>query len=283
MKVDAANIIRVLKRIGEGNMILDFDQSLFSQYHPYNLNQIAGIVDFNSLDDSSLVLTFIGMVRIETEMNFRCESTSPALKTYKIISERGIDHHLLIANWAFQYANNDYIPFGIPDRRGSTTAFQFKGRTTPSIVKKINANGEFSPIEKKFVFSGMICPYCGNKTDLVDSAQIYNGTSYGMIYICQKCNAYVGCYKGTHLSLGMLANKDLREAKKKAHHYLDQLWKPKVFKRPLVYNWLSNTLNIPRDFTHIGMSNIEQCNRIIEVSIARMKEEGQEIIPYPST
>jgi len=123
------------------------------------------------------------------------------------------------------------------------------------------------------ILTGKICPYCGKETELIDSAEIY-GTSYGPMYICRDCKAYVGCYTGTERALGRLANAELREAKKRAHHYLDQLWMPNKHKRYGVYSWLSRQLGIPRDVTHIGMSDIEQCNRIAEIAIARMKEKG---------
>ena len=83
--------------------------------------------------------------------------------------------------------------------------------------------------------------------------------------------------------MGRLANSDLREAKKRAHHYLDQLWQPKVYNRPIVYKWLSESLGINREFTHIGMSNVKQCEKIITLSIQRIKEIGKEPVPYKNT
>ena len=123
------------------------------------------------------------------------------------------------------------------------------------------------------ILLGKVCPYCGKDSELIDSSEIY-GTSYGPIYICRDCNAYVGCYNGTTNSLGRLANKELREAKKRAHHYLDQLWKPNRNKRYRTYTWLSKELGIPREITHIGMSDIEQCNRIAELVIDKLKQRG---------
>ena len=49
------------------------------------------------------------------------------------------------------------------------------------------------------ILSGKICPYCGNRTEYVDSSVIY-GRSYGMIYLCWDCMAYVGVHKGTAVS-----------------------------------------------------------------------------------
>lgn len=69
------------------------------------------------------------------------------------------------------------------------------------------------------IFTGKICPYCGKPTEFVDSSVIY-GRSYGMIYLCRDCRAYVGVHKGTNQALGRLANAELRDAKKEAHFYL---------------------------------------------------------------
>ena len=40
------------------------------------------------------------------------------------------------------------------------------------------------------------CPRCHCPTMLVDSAVIY-GRSYGPIYLCIICGAYVGCHPGS--------------------------------------------------------------------------------------
>ena len=101
------------------------------------------------------------------------------------------------------------------------------------------------------ILTGKICPYCGKPTEYVDSSIIY-GRSYGMIYLCRDCRAYVGVHKGTDQALGRLANAELREAKKEAHFYFDQIaktnlinkiWKkhiPNMSNRNKAYLWLSN-------------------------------------------
>ena len=40
------------------------------------------------------------------------------------------------------------------------------------------------------------CDYCGRQAEYVDSKVIY-GKSYGMMYLCRNCMAYVGVHKGT--------------------------------------------------------------------------------------
>ncbi|ACU61319.1 DUF3268 family zinc-finger domain-containing protein [Chitinophaga pinensis] len=114
------------------------------------------------------------------------------------------------------------------------------------------------------VLSGQKCPYCGRKTVYVDSAEIY-ALSYGMIYLCRPCNAYCGVHKGTDIALGRVANATLRNLKKEAHSHFDQLWKQKGMTRKNAYKWLSSSMDIPKDLTHIGMFDEEQCRKVINL------------------
>lgn len=52
----------------------------------------------------------------------------------------------------------------------------------------------------------VICDYCGTPADFVDSSVVYHGHSFGMIYLCPRCGAYVGVHKGSDKPLGRLAN-----------------------------------------------------------------------------
>ena len=133
------------------------------------------------------------------------------------------------------------------------------------------------------ILSGKICPYCGNRTEYVDSSVIY-GRSYGMIYLCWDCMAYVGVHKGTDRALGRLANTELREAKKEAHFYFDQIaktnlinkiWKkhiPNTSNRNRAYLWLSIQLGIPHEVCHIGMFGVEDCKRVVDLCKPIVKE-----------
>ena len=131
-------------------------------------------------------------------------------------------------------------------------------------------------INEKDILSGKICPYCGRPTELVDSSVVY-GKSYGMIYLCKPCDAYVGLNKMTGKSLGRLANKELREAKIQAHYWFDQIARtglinkiyrkfiPNTPSRQKAYIWLSMKLNIPVDKCHIGMMDVDDCKRVTEL------------------
>jgi hypothetical protein len=117
------------------------------------------------------------------------------------------------------------------------------------------------------VIYGYICPYCGGKPELTDSIEIY-GKSYGDIYLCRPCRAWVGTHKGSRKPLGRLANEELREWKKRAHFYFDRLWKSKRSKRKARskgYKWLSEQLKTELNNTHIGMFDVELCKIVVKL------------------
>lgn len=78
----------------------------------------------SSLTNDDLVNVFKGWVIVETDLPFYCGSTTPASFLYKIIESRGLDNNYNLANWAFQYSDNEYIPFGFI-RHGEKTAYEY--------------------------------------------------------------------------------------------------------------------------------------------------------------
>lgn len=112
----------------------------------------------------------------------------------------------------------------------------------------------------------VICDYCGRKAEYVDSKIIY-GKSYGMVYLCRNCMAYVGVHKGSDRPLGRLENAELRFWKQKAHKAFDPLWQYGPFKhrRNAAYRWLSEQMNLPVSETHIGMFDVGQCKEAIRI------------------
>lgn len=113
---------------------------------------------------------------------------------------------------------------------------------------------------------GLICPYCFNATVYVDSSVIY-GRSYGMIYLCSPCDAYVGVHKSEPTkALGRLADEQLRFWKKAAHAAFDPIWKDtNKLNRSDAYAWLSKEMNLDPELTHIGMFDIDKCQELIEI------------------
>ena len=111
----------------------------------------------------------------------------------------------------------------------------------------------------------ILCDYCEKPAEFVDSARVYRGTSYGMIWDCRACDAYVGVHKGTDQPLGRLANKELRIWKMKAHKVFDRLWKDGNMHRHDAYAWLAKAMGLTRIETHIGMFDEAQCERVCQL------------------
>lgn len=118
--------------------------------------------------------------------------------------------------------------------------------------------------EEKFQLK---CPYCGAGSKLIDSELIY-GKSYGMAYVCEnypRCDAYVGTHKGTTWPRGTLANKELRDYRKKAHLLFDSIWRIKDVNRTQAYRWLAEKLDMQFTNTHIGYFDLETCLKVISI------------------
>jgi len=110
------------------------------------------------------------------------------------------------------------------------------------------------------------CPYCGRKAEYVDSAEIY-GKSYGMVYLCRPCDAYVGVHDGTDTPLGRLANRELRRWRNRAHAAFDPLWQQGPYRRRRndAYAWLAGKMGLTKEKTHIAMFDVEQCKQVIQI------------------
>lgn len=124
------------------------------------------------------------------------------------------------------------------------------------------------------------CPYCGKRAEFVDSAEVYHGRSYGMIYHCRPCDAYVGCHDfgNGDVPKGRLANAELRRWKIAAHDAFDPLWKygPYKHRRNAAYAWLAEQMGLPKEETHIGMFDVAQCRQVIRICQERSNHHGKD-------
>lgn len=114
------------------------------------------------------------------------------------------------------------------------------------------------------------CPYCGKNAGLTDSKKIY-GKSFGMIYLCFPCEAYVGVHERTYKPLGTLANQELRICRRVAHDVFDKLWKDEHMTRKDAYGWLAHALGLPVKDAHIAMFDLDLCKKVITVSYDYLK------------
>ena len=140
-----------------------------------------------------------------------------------------------------------------------------------------------------------ICPYCKTPAVVADSARVYNGRSFGPIWLCANypaCDAYVGCHRDTEEPLGRLANPKLRAAKSRAHRVFDPLWRDAYLDyddlpgernraerkrrkaairritsraRTRAYAWLAHQLGIPEHECHIGYFDLDLCEQTVSL------------------
>ena len=63
---------------------------------------------------------------------------------------------------------------------------------------------------------------------------------------CDPCKAYVGTYIGTTEPFGILANAELRLAKREAHEAFDDLWKLGFMSRSKAYKKLAEYMDLTK-------------------------------------
>ncbi len=118
------------------------------------------------------------------------------------------------------------------------------------------------------IVRGLKCPYCHCKTELVEEEEIYGSAIYGRKYrrCLEESSHYVGCYRSpNHLSLGRLADDELRQCRMNAHEVLDALWNgrhPVFDSRQKTYDELSFLFGVPKEFFHIGMMDAAWCKYV---------------------
>lgn len=122
------------------------------------------------------------------------------------------------------------------------------------------------------------CDYCTRAAALVDSSIVYHGRSYGPIYYCGPCQAWVGCHPNTTQPLGRLANAELRKWKQAVHAVFDPVWKRRLelkrkvdpaYTRAMArggrYRELAVLMGIAREECHIGMFDVERCALAVKI------------------
>lgn len=110
------------------------------------------------------------------------------------------------------------------------------------------------------------CDYCRRPAQLIDSAPLYGGRSYGLVWHCEPCRAWVGVHKNSrmHVPLGRLANAQLRKWKMKAHAAFDPLWRDGPMTRHEAYVWMQTALGISKEAAHIGKFDVAQCQALVD-------------------
>lgn len=129
--------------------------------------------------------------------------------------------------------------------------------------------------ERPDILRGLICPYCEKPTELVEAREVYGDMrgveNFEKRYFCKPCDAHVGVHPGTEESLGSLADKNLRRARKNAKALFKPLWlkaikrgREKGEARRSAYKWLAKGMNLTVEYCHFGYFSLDQCDEAME-------------------
>jgi hypothetical protein len=110
----------------------------------------------------------------------------------------------------------------------------------------------------------VMCPYCNKPAIFTSSARIF-GKHYGMIYLCEICEARVGTHKNSDRPLGTMANAELRKLRSETHKVFDKIWLGGKIDRSLAYRRLAKQLEINTRACHIGMFDVKTCKKVINL------------------
>ena len=77
------------------------------------------------------------------------------------------------------------------------------------------------------------------------------------------CDAYVSAHRASHLPMGTLANRPLRQKRRQAHIALNRLWEQGLMTRKEAYRWLQVQLGLPESEAHIGRFSEFRCEQVI--------------------
>lgn len=134
--------------------------------------------------------------------------------------------------------------------------------------------------KQKNILEGKICPYCGKETQLVNADELYHQKGFGMVMMCRPCNAYVGIHTSgpnAGKAKGRLAGPALRSLKVRVHAELDRLWNTPE-ERSDMYKALSEYLNLPPEYTHIGMFGEKTMGKVFSFCMENKQRSGSNIV-----
>lgn len=110
------------------------------------------------------------------------------------------------------------------------------------------------------------CRYCGHTVVIKTHEEMYGRdfSDWPWAYGCSKCEATVGMHPFTNIPLGTLANKDLKDARKKCKESFERIWQMDYMDRNKTYQWLAEKMQIPREECHFGWFTEDQCQKAKE-------------------
>jgi hypothetical protein len=124
------------------------DEAISFVMHYYDRPQL-----FDSMDDRSLLLTFIGLVVYEKKFHMKFGSTTPASFCYEELLKRADNGYLDkefvydVGDWAAEYSDNSYVPMGTYRGYGPRQFFAFRDDYESRVVLERQTKEE--RLEKK--------------------------------------------------------------------------------------------------------------------------------------
>lgn len=105
---------------------------------------------------------------------------------------------------------------------------------------------------------------------LVSGAMVYPRSpklAHDKFWMCNSCKNFIGCHKNANKNklkpLGVIANKELKQARIKIHSVLDPIWREEKMKRGQVYAVLSKELGYTY---HTGeLRSIDEARRVWKI------------------
>jgi hypothetical protein len=125
------------------------------------------------------------------------------------------------------------------------------------------------PIQMEYVVGAhdedVRCGECG-------ATMVLKESRFGLFWGCRNfqygCRGTIGAHPdGT--PLGRPADKATKAARIVAHDAFDRLWKrgktrEPVMKRGAAYRWMQGAMGMTPDEAHIGLFNVETCERLVD-------------------
>lgn len=112
----------------------------------------------------------------------------------------------------------------------------------------------------------VFCDYCGRRANSLIAKSFMEEVTEKSIS-ASTAWPMLASTRGRISRLGRLANAELRYWKKEAHAAFDPLWKYGRFKgyRNAAYAWLAERMGLPVEKTHIGMFDVRECKKAIQI------------------
>jgi hypothetical protein len=114
----------------------------------------------------------------------------------------------------------------------------------------------------------VICRYCGEEAQLMFGRDLFGEgrrLERKRYWVCERCDARVGCHGESREPMGELADASLRKLRSKAHKFFDRMWQQGHKTRNSAYFWLAEKMGLTRNECHIANFDEEDCRKVIAI------------------